>query len=192
MSLATLADDEILRTSRGTIDLAHIIDPRLQQLTLPDDATRTAVRAALRSVAVTPPIQGTTSSNVLDGLVKYIPTETVTLYVAATAAITELTATFPWLTPYVLYWIFVVLTPTIFLLIYMGKRRSQNLSFLPPHTTSWPWWKLIASIIAFGIWALAVPPLVTTDAGKVVAAFGAIGVSAVLSLVGAVVEPREA
>jgi hypothetical protein len=86
----------------------------------------------------------------------------------------------------------VVLTPIIFLLIYTGKRRTQNLSFLPPHRRSWPWWKLIASIIAFGIWALAVPPLVTTDAGKVVAAFGAIGVSAALSLVGAVVEPREA
>jgi len=44
---------------------------------------------------------------------------------------------------------------------------------------------LIASTIAFMVWALAVPPLVTTDAGKIVAAFRAVLVSTVLSLVGA-------
>jgi hypothetical protein len=56
MTLAALADEEVLRTVRGTINVAHIIHPihpPLSQLTLPDDGTRTAVRAALRSVAVT-------------------------------------------------------------------------------------------------------------------------------------------
>ena len=51
---------------------------------------------------------------------------------------------------------------------------------------------MIASTIAFMVWALAVPPLVTTDAGKIVAAFRAVLVSTVLSLVGGVVEPAEA
>jgi hypothetical protein len=114
------------------------------------------------------------------------------LYVAATAAISSLTATFPSLTPYSLYWGFVVLTPILFLLIYIGKRRSQKLAALPQNIWQWPWWKLIASTIAFMVWALAVPPLVTMDAGKIVAAFGALLVSTLLSVLGAVVEPPEA
>jgi hypothetical protein len=109
--------------------------------------------------------------------------------VAATAAFSSLNTTFPSLSAYRLYWIFVVLTPLLFLLIYVGKRRSQNLSFLPPSPLQWPWWKLIAATIAFMVWALAVPPLVSSDAGKVVAAFGALLVSTMLSLVGGVVEP---
>jgi hypothetical protein len=39
---------------------------------------------------------------------------------------------------------------------------------------------------------LAIPPFIATDAGKVVAAFGALLVSTMLSLVAGVVEPPEA
>jgi hypothetical protein len=52
--------------------------------------------------------------------------------------------------------------------------------------------RLIASTIAFAVWALAIPPFIATDAGKVVAAFGALLVSTMLSLVAGVVEPPEA
>jgi hypothetical protein len=193
MSLATLADDEILRTDHTTLNLAPVINPHLNQVVA--DLHLNAgdvpnVLAAVRSVAAESPIQETPGSSALDGLVKYIPTESITLYVAAAAAISTLTATFPWLTSYSLYGGFVVLTPIFFLLIYIGKRRSQNLPSLPRAIGQWPWWKLVASTIAFGVWALAVPPLITTDAGKIVAAFGAILVSTILSLIGAVAEPR--
>ena len=192
MSIAALADDEILRTDRRTLDLASVIDPHLVPViaNFQLDANRAAqLRAALQRVAAESPIQKTPPSNALDGLVKYIPTESITLYVAATAAMSSLTATFPSLTPYWLYWGFVALTPVLFLLIYIGKRRSQKLPAFPQPATKWPWWKLIASTIAFMVWALAVPPLVTTDAGKIVAAFGALLVSTTLTLVGGVVEP---
>src|ERR1700674_3441348 len=171
MSITALADDEILRTDRGAIDLAPVITPqRLDQvvasLHLPAGVALPAnalpdLREALKPVAAASPIQKTPGSNALDGLVKYIPTESITLYVAATAAMSSFTATFPFLTPYWLYWGFVVLTPILFLLIYIGKRRSQNLSALPQQVTNWPWWKFIASTIAFMVWALASPPLVT-------------------------------
>jgi hypothetical protein len=193
MSMATLANDEILRTNRGTLELARVIDPHLNPVIANlQNITPQDLRAAVAPVAAAEPLEKTPGSNALDGLVKYIPTESITLYVAATAAMSSLAATFPLLTPYRLYWVFVVLTPILFFLIYIGKRRSQNLPPLPRGVAMWPWWKLIASTIAFMVWALAIPPLVATDAGKVVAAFGALLVSTLLSLVGGVVEPSEA
>ena len=194
MSIASLADEEILRTDRRTLDLAPVIDTHLQPVIadfqLNQDAA-TQLRQALRPLAAETPIKKTPASSALDGLVKYIPTESITLYVAATAAMSSLTATFPYLTTSRLYWGFVVLTPILFLLIYVGKRRSQKLRPLPKSYAQWPWWKLFASTVAFGFWALAVPPLVSTDPGKVVAAFGALLVSTLLSLIGGVVEPAE-
>jgi hypothetical protein len=195
MSLASLADDEILRTDRLTLDLSPVIETRLNPVIANlglDANAATQLRQAVGPVAAASPVQKTPDSSALDGLVKYIPTEAVTLYVAATAAMKSLTETFSWLSASRLYWGFVVLTPILFLLIYFGKRRSQKLPIAPAHVTDWPWWKLIACTIAFMVWALAVPPLVDTDAGKIVAAFGALLVSTLLSLVGGVVEPPEA
>jgi hypothetical protein len=200
MSMAALADEEILRTDRrnlrlGPLVAAHV-DPAVANLDNLNDQQRTQLRtqlqAALQPLAAEKPIQNTPQSSALDGLVKYIPTESITLYVAATAAISSLKATFPSLTPLGLYVAFVALTPVLFLLIYLGKRRSQGLPILPPAVAEWPWWKLIASTIAFAVWALAVPPLVDSDPGKVVAAFGALLVSTILSLIGGVVEPAPA
>jgi hypothetical protein len=194
MSIAALADEEILRTDRRTLNLAPVIDARLNPViaSLGLNAGAAAdLRAAVQPVAAESPIQKTPPSTALDGLVKYIPTESITLYVAATAAMSSVTATFPEVTPFRLYWGFVALTPLLFVLIYLGKRRSLKLPVLPQPVTQWPWWKLIASTIAFMVWALAVPPLVSSDAGKIVAGFGAILVSTMLSLVGGVIEPPE-
>jgi hypothetical protein len=194
MSIAALADDEILRTDRRSLDLTPTIEthlrPVIANLQL-DAAAKSQLEHALRPVASESPVKKTPSSNALDGLVRYIPTESITLYVAATAAMPSLKAAIPYLTASLLYWGFVVLTPILFLLIYVGKRRSQKLSPLPQSMAQWPWWKLIASTIAFMVWALAVPPLIETDAGKVVAAFGALLVSTILTLIGGVVEPPE-
>jgi hypothetical protein len=150
------------------------------------------LRAAVQPIAAASPVQKTSGTTALDGLVKYIPTESITLYLAATAAFSSLTKPSPTLGPMYLYWGFVVLTPILFLLIYLGKRRSQNLPLLPDTIWGWPWWKLIASTIAFMVWALAVPPLVEGDLGKITVAFGALLVSTLLSLIGAVVEPEPA
>jgi len=197
MSLAALADDEILRTDRARLHLDHltpIVDPALDELITTfgvNAARRPALRTTIRPLAAGSPIQKSPGSSALDGLAKYIPTESITLYVAATAAMSSLTATFPSVTPVSLYWGFVALTPIFFLLIYAGKRRGQRLPALPAAPKNWPWWKLIAATIAFMVWALAVPPLVSGDAGKIVSAFGALLISTMLSLVGAVVEPPE-
>jgi hypothetical protein len=195
MSISELADEEILRTDRQGLKLMSIVDryfnPVIANLQLPDVTATNLRRHVMLPLARESPIQKTATSGALDGLVKYIPTESITLYVAATSAMPSLAATFPWLTPYKLYLGFVVLTPIFVLLILIGKRRSQDLRFLPKGLTKWPWWILFASTIAFGVWALAVPPLVSTDAGKVVAAFGALLVSTLLGAVGNAVAPTE-
>jgi len=194
MSIAALADDEILRTDRQRLDLQAIVAPRVNSILAQFDvpAEKAAeLSAALTPVAAASPIKKTQGSSAIDGLAKYIPTESITLYVAATAAWPSLHGTFPTLSLLGLYWCFVIITPILFLLVYLGKRRSQKLALLPDAFGQWPWWKLVASTVAFAVWALAVPPLVESDAGKVVAAFGALLVSTLLSLIGAVVEPPQ-
>jgi hypothetical protein len=195
MSMSALAEDEILRVDRRNLPLAPVVAarlaPALETLNL-NEQQSAQLRVALHPLAAEKPIQSTPQSFALDGLVKYIPTESVTLYVAATAAMSSFTETFAWLTARRLYVAFVVLTPILFLLIYMGKRRSQGLSVLPRGLGEWPWWKLIASTIAFAVWALAIPPVVNSDPGKVVAGFGALLISTFLSLVGGVVDPAVA
>jgi hypothetical protein len=195
VSLATLADDEILRTDRYNLNLTAVIRPRVDPVVTRlqiSNADKNDLNDAVESVAAESPIQKTPGSNGLDLLVKYIPTESVTLYIAATAAISSITTIFPSVTPLRLYVGFVVLTPVIFLLTLVAKRRSQKLPAFPATVGKWPWWKLIASTAAFAVWALAVPPLVDTDAGKFVAALGALVVSTFLSLLGAAFEPPEA
>ena len=89
MSIASLADDEILRTDRRNLNLERVVEPRLgpaiTALGLSGPQTQ-QLRDALQPVAAATPIEKTPSSSALDGLVKYIPTESITLYVAATAA----------------------------------------------------------------------------------------------------------
>ncbi len=138
--------------------------------------------------AARPPNEQTKASDALDALVRYIPTETVTLYVAASAALPSLKSSLG-ATELIVYWSFAVLTAVLFLLIFAGKRRSAGMPALPS-LGKWPWWKLIASAIAFMAWGLALPssPYLTGEAGKVVAAFAALLVSTFLSLGERVVE----
>jgi hypothetical protein len=186
MSMIALANDELRRTSRRTAAGRAQRGPGLETAETPDT-----------------PVPAAQPSNALDGLVKYIPTESITLYVAATSALLSVEpvsapgtaparAAAAFVTPNGLYIGFAILTPILFMLIYMGKRRSRKESILPESRAEWPWWKLFASTVAFMVWALAVPPLLESQAGKVAAAFGALLVSTLLNLIGGVVEPAGA
>ena len=176
MSLSSLADEEVANAQRrvSVTDFgAGLVAPRtlttttLQTLNLRD---RTASRGT------------TAAATVLDALARYVPTEIVTLYLTAISAMPALTATFAQVTDVRVYWFFAILTP-ILLLVIAGKRRREGLSPFP----GWgdlPWWKLVASTIAFSVWALAVPntPYLNSQSGKIVAAFGALFVSTLLTL----------
>ena len=177
MSLSSLADEEVANAQRrvSVTDYgAGLVAPRtlttttLQTLNLRD---RTASRGT------------TAAATVLDALARYVPTEIVTLYLTAISAMPALTATFTQVTDVRVYWFFAILTPILLLLVIAGKRRREGLSPFP----GWgdlPWWKLVASTIAFSVWALAVPntPYLNSQSGKIVAAFGALFVSTLLTL----------
>lgn len=121
-------------------------------------------------------------TSALEMLTKYIPTESITLYVAAVSAAPAIASiTGGKVTGVILYWGFAILTPLLLLLVLMSKRASDG---QPPVPERWPWWKLVAATIAFLVWALAVPnnPYTQGDAAAVVAGFGAILISSLLSL----------
>lgn len=132
-----------------------------------------------------PPPPSGKPGNVLDALVKFVPTESITLYVAAVSAAPALTALWPPITLARMYWLFgVVLTPVIFFLLFLQERRADGKPRkVPPR--EWPWWKMTAACFAFLIWALAIPghPYVRADAvGGAVMGLGALVGLTVLTL----------
>ena len=122
-------------------------------------------------------------TNALSMLVKYIPTESITLYVAALSAAPALKSFSPRINELAIYWFFGILTPVLVVLIYLGKRRVANLPLIPPRS-AWPWWKSIAATIAFLVWALAVPnnPYIQGESQSALAGFFAIFISTLLSI----------
>ena len=182
MSLNSLADEEVARTK--------LLDQG------PTDYTATVTAPlATANIRVGELAQGgrrgaTGATNALGALARYVPGEIVTLYVAALSAMPAITATFAAVTEVRLYWFFVALTPVLLLLVLAGKRRGEGFSAFPS-LKDWPWWKLVASTVAFLVWALAVPatPYLAGAQGKVVAAFGALLVSTFLTLLEPIFEP---
>lgn len=131
-------------------------------------------------------------SNSFDFLAHYIPTEAITLYVAACSAMFALKETFAWITEARVYWAFVVFTPLLFLILFCGQRRKAALRLFPPFA-QWPWWKLTSCTVAFAVWALAIPttPYLQGTAGGAVAALGAMVVSTFLTLLQPIFERKE-
>lgn len=119
----------------------------------------------------------------LNLLVKYIPTEVITLYVATLSATPALQELFPGVQTKDIYWAFTIVTPVLLFLVYVNKRVTSGLSPAPP-MRQWPWWKLGAATVAFMVWALAVPgnPYVSGETSAVIAALGAVFISMFLNL----------
>ena len=75
-----------------------------------------ALDAAAKSGAI---IQPPLKDDVLAGLTKYIPTESVTLYVAAVSSLTALKDT--GITAPMTFWFFICLTPLLMLLLFLRQ-----------------------------------------------------------------------
>jgi hypothetical protein len=110
-----------------------------------------ALDAVAKSSAMRQP---TSKDDVLAGLSKYIPTESVTLYVAAVSSLMVLKDI--GLTPAIAYWFFVCLTPVLMLILYLRQLALAGKNW-KISVAQWPWWRIIASTVAFSVWALAVP-----------------------------------
>lgn len=167
MSIDSLTDSEIRRSKK------------LRQFRSQGDASEDL--ASNRTQGESDDKQAT---NTLSMLVKYIPTESITLYVAALSAVAALQSFSPRITPKVIYWFFATLTPILVLVIYFGKRSVAKLKPTVPTLWQWPWWKTIAATIAFLVWALAVPtnPYIDGALKSALVGFLAIFVSTILSV----------
>jgi hypothetical protein len=169
MSLNSLTNDELRRRSD------------FRQITVTKDLVPNA--AMSNRVATEVALQDNAVAGTLNALTKYIPTEIVTLYVAASSATPAITASVPVFDSTVNYWGCVLITPIILLLVYASKRASTGLRPIP-NVKELPWWKMSAATIAFLVWGLAVPgnPYISGESGAVIAGFGAVLISTVLSL----------
>jgi hypothetical protein len=135
-------------------------------------------------------LQAPEVKSALTKIARFIPTETVTIYLGAVSASVALQSSLSWLTPKVVYWTCAFLiTPFIFFLMVAIERAREKKSLL----ASFPIWKLSAAILGFLIWALAVPgnPYVTSDIAKVTAAFLALATSIFLDLIDQLFEARK-
>ncbi len=175
MSINSMTNDE-LRRCNDFRRQAVIQSPVAKDLSMP-------VPPATARAATEIALQDNTVTSAVDSLVKYIPTEVVTLYVAALSATPVVRSAIPAFDTRVTYWGFAVITPLLLLLVYASKRSSSGLAPLP-RVKEWPWWKMFAATIAYLVWALAVPssPYISGEAGVLIAGFGAIVISTFLSL----------
>ncbi len=120
-------------------------------VTTTDEAER-AKRGEIEEVT-----QDNAVTTALDYLIKFIPTELVTLYFLIVSASLAISRVLPSIFTNVrLYVLFAVLTPIFLLLVYMGKRKTAGLPAWPPFNEL-PLWKMVAATLAFLAWALAVP-----------------------------------
>jgi hypothetical protein len=128
-------------------------------------------------------------------LTRYLPTETITLFVAALSAYATLPAAVQaQVSPWALYAGFAALTPALLLaLTYIKQREAEAASGAPPQPFRPHPWPPIASLIAFLVWALSVPGLPPDEVAKAwggFIAFGALSISTLLSLVDRAIGPR--
>lgn len=137
-----------------------------------------------------PPLKGNALTNAANALAKYIPKEIVTLYVAGLAAGPALKLVAGFGSRTLLYWVFVGLTPCFYIGVYLAFLKANDKE-IPPFR-EWPWGPTLASVFAFGVWALAVPgnPYVSGSSQSAAAGFCALFVSAILGIADPWLDPK--
>lgn len=127
-----------------------------------------------------------TADKAFDSLSKFIPTEMLAPYVAALSLIATKDVT--WKEGRV-YLIFVLATPIMFLLFHIAKIALDANKPMPSKADIPKLiWKAVAAMVAFAVWAIAVPTnsLQTTIGGAAVASFFAIVISPILTAIDAI------
>jgi hypothetical protein len=117
-------------------------------------------------------------------LTKYIPTESITLYIAAMSSLPFIQKGFPFFTSYIFYWFFAIITPLIYLSVsYTKFKQSKKEGLLNKYNL--PIWDMFASLVAFLCWALAVPggPYLNSESGGILASFAALFMAYILGLI---------
>lgn len=130
-------------------------------------------------------------------LTKYIPTETVTLFVAVVGAISSIDEGSR--RPYLLgaYWFFAILTP-VFVVLVAYRSYLKPTADAKRLTTGFtlPVFRMVAAFVAFLVWGLAVPNIaaVFTIEGtlvQILSGVGALIVSTILTMLEPIFEKRK-
>jgi len=117
-------------------------------------------------------------------LTKYIPTESITMFVAvmsglgAAQQLSDKIQVNPWL----VYAVFAALTPILVWLVALVIHREADRAGSAPPQFALPWFRMVAALVAFLVWALAVPGLVNDPVVQIFASVGAVVVSTILTL----------
>ena len=89
-------------------------------------------------------------------LTTYIPTETLTLYVAVLAALQPSTKSAVPSPTWGVFWWFLIATPLVIWLVYITKAKTAGKP-IPWAPLKWPLWEMGAGTIAYVAWAFALP-----------------------------------
>jgi RsiW-degrading membrane proteinase PrsW (M82 family) len=159
-------------------------------------AARTPASRTLLTTSA--PAAGSTAADnrakAFETLGRYVPTEIVTVFTAAIAAIATIDPTanpaqhqLREVLPWVAYGVGAALTPTIYFLIALAKQReAERQAGTPPQAFRPHLWPPTAALIAFLVWAFSITGFIALEQMKTldaVVAFAAIFVSSLLSLV---------
>jgi hypothetical protein len=150
MSISSITKDELLRKGKEV-----------------PSASRNTMKVDFKKAVETPTSGEDSAKGSIDALVKYIPTETLTLYIATVSALPALVAINDQsktpIAGFDLYIMliaaFSILTIVFVILIYAGKyNNSHSDRWWPPTNSSKiPVWSLISATLAFIVWAIAIP-----------------------------------
>lgn len=125
---------------------------------VPEYAPVNAVPKTASERAAAASADGTGENNVttaLKTITTYVPTETLTLYVAVIAALPRIENTtqiaMDWLVATFVF--FLLFTPAAIWVAYAAKLRANGKPF-PKTMRSWPVWEMIAGTIAYVAWSI--------------------------------------
>jgi hypothetical protein len=107
-----------------------------------------------------PPAPVGVATNVVNQLTRWIPTETIALYVALLPLLGTVAAVNPnYKTHWILFYAILVADPIIVVLIALSKAPETEGKFGIPNWTGfkWPVFAIVTSMIAFSAWAFALP-----------------------------------
>jgi len=182
MSINRLVNDELAsrkaKNDKGSDIFVHhssIASPDYTGLILHEEVPLGGIRTESQKL-----------DNALNVFTKYIPTEVITLYIAALTAYPALFAIRSSVNLAPIYWGFVIVTPVLVWLLFLSKAATigEDVKQLFSSPKRWPWWQMSAATVAFLIWALAVPnnPYIKSEATAIVSGFGAIFISTILNV----------
>jgi hypothetical protein len=139
----------INRVPSGVAEIAHAA------ACIPRGASASA--PVLERQATSAPESADSTQTALHVLIDYIPTEVITLYVAAmTASANQANQSTD--TAWTIFWLALFVTPATVLVIFAAKLRNMGLSVPQAfNPKQWPLWEMVAATISFSAWAFGLP-----------------------------------